>query len=70
LKQRDDAANVRNKLRSKHIDSLGNAQYNLVNGENRTQIQIPDHPHYNPTPTQASANAPGSRGSQLSKVGA
>lgn len=25
LKQRDDAANVRNKLRSKHIDTLGNA---------------------------------------------
>ena len=68
LKQRDDATKVRNMLRSKNIDSLGNAQYNLVNGENRRELEIPEHHHYNPPP--GSSGAPGSRQSQLSKVGA
>lgn len=32
LKERDDAAKVRNLLRSKNVDSLGNAGFNLLNG--------------------------------------
>lgn len=33
LKDRDDAAKIRSLLRSKNVDSLGNANFNLLNGE-------------------------------------
>ena len=35
LKQRDEATHVRKQLRSKNIDTLSNAGYNIVNGQNR-----------------------------------
>lgn len=61
LRQRDEAANVRKMLRSKNIDTLGNATYNLVSGENRREVQVPFHSEYNP---------PGPGGSALSRAGA
>ena len=63
LKQRDEASRVRNLLRSKNVDTLGNAGFNLLNGENRRQVEIPLHEVYNPV-------APTSKGSQLSQAGA
>ena len=61
LKQRDHEKEVRSLLRSKHIDSLSNNGNNLINGEVRRSVDIPQHPVYNP---------PGSRGSMMSKAGA
>ena len=61
LAQKDHDAKVRNMMRSKNIDSLSNNKYNLVNGNNRVEVGIPQHPSYNP---------PGSSGSTLGKVGA
>ena len=48
-------------LRSKNVDTLSNNQYNLVNGEQRRQVEVPEHAAYNP---------PGSSGSNLSRAGA
>ena len=56
MKQRDEASRVRNLLRSKNVDTLGNAGFNLLNGENRRQVEIPLHEVYNPV-------APTSKGS-------
>jgi len=39
---------VRHLLRSKHIDMRGNAGYNLLNGGERVQINLPEHKFYNP----------------------
>lgn len=61
LRQRDDAAKVRTLLRSKNIDSLGNAAYNLVSGEDRRRVEVPYHAYYNP---------PAGSNSSLSRVGA
>jgi len=33
LKKHDDAAHVRHLLRSKNVDTLGNAGFNLLNGQ-------------------------------------
>lgn len=48
-------------MRSKNIDSLGNNNYNLLNGNERVTVEVPSHHVYNP---------PGSSGSTFSKVGA
>lgn len=61
LKQKDYDRNVRELLRSKNVDTLSNNQYNLVNGEQRRQVEVPEHHIYNP---------PGSSGSNLSRAGA
>lgn len=44
LAQKDHDANVRKMLRSKNIDSLSNNKFNLVNGQTRTEVAIPEHP--------------------------
>lgn len=48
LQQRDEAAFVRKQLRSKNIETLSNAQYNLLNGSERMKVQVPIHEEYNP----------------------
>ena len=60
LASKDNDAKVRGLMRSKHIDSLGNNNYNLLNGNARTQIDVPNHGVYNP---------PGSSGSTLGTAG-
>lgn len=57
LRQRDDAATVRKQLRSKNIDTLANAHYNVVNGERRRQAEAPYHPEYNPPGASALSRA-------------
>ena len=61
LKQRDGDKEVRTLLRSKHIDMLSNNGYNLVNGQSRSTVAVPEHKVYNP---------PGSSGSTMGKAGA
>lgn len=58
---RDNDKEVRQLLRSKHIDSLSNNGYNLTNGDKRQEIGVPEHRVYNP---------PGSSGSMMSRAGA
>ena len=48
LRQRDEAAKVRSLMRSKNIDTLGNAQFNLVTGDVRRGVEVPYHAQYNP----------------------
>lgn len=48
-------------MRSKNIDSLANNGYNLLNGDVRSQVDVPSHDRYNP---------PGSSGSTLGNAGA
>ena len=61
LKQRDHDKEVRGLLRSKNIDMLSNSANNVVNGEHRRQVEVPQHQVYNP---------PGSSGSQMARAGA
>lgn len=61
LRQRDEAAKVRSMLRSKNIDTLSNAAYNLVSGEDRRRVEVPYHAYYNP---------PAGSNTSLSRVGA
>ena len=46
-------------MRSKNIDTLSNAGFNLVNGDDRFTVDVPYHDYYNPR-----------GGSQLGRVGA
>lgn len=48
LKERDDDAKVRALMRSKNIDTRSNSGYNLVNGNNRLSVDVPQHRVYNP----------------------
>jgi hypothetical protein len=48
LRERDDAAKVRGLLRSKNVDGLNNADFNLLNGQNRRTVDVPHHDLYNP----------------------
>lgn len=48
LRLRDDDAKVRSLLRSKNIDTLSNNQHNILNGDHRRQVEVPEHPSYNP----------------------
>lgn len=64
LRQRDEATKVRSMLRSKNIDSLSNATYNLVNGEYRRQVEVPYHAEYNP-PNSGGASALSRAGAQV-----
>jgi hypothetical protein len=61
LKSKDTEKQVRGLLRSRHIDALSNSGYNLTNGEGRLQVQVPEHPSYNP---------PGSAHSAMARAGA
>jgi len=42
-------------MRSKNIEALGNAKYNLVNGDDRLQVNVPFHEYYNPDPRSVSS---------------
>ena len=42
---------MRQILRSKHVDMRGNSGYNVVNGQDRIQIDLPQHRIYNPPDT-------------------
>jgi hypothetical protein len=48
-------------MRSKNIDSLSNNGFNLLNGDVRRTVDVPNHLRYNP---------PGSSGSSLGNAGA
>ena len=48
-------------MRSKNIDSLSNNGFNLLNGDVRRTVEVPNHQRYNP---------PGSSGSALGNAGA
>ena len=58
LRIRDQERDIRNALRSKNVDGLSNNNYNVLNGEMRRQIDVPQHDFYNPNPSK-----PASRGS-------
>lgn len=60
LAQRDNDQQVRSLMRSKNIDTISNTGYNLMNGQERRQVAVPEHAVYNP---------PGSSGSTLGKAG-
>jgi hypothetical protein len=59
--QKDQDAKIRSLMRSKNIDTLGNSGFNMINGEQRRSVDVPNHPLYNP---------PGSSGSTLGSAGA
>jgi hypothetical protein len=44
-------------LRSMHVDMRGNSNYNLLNGNDRVQINVPQHPVYNPPDSLKSVGA-------------
>ncbi len=52
LRQRDEDNRIRQLLRSKNMDMRGNSGYNLVNGGDRVQIDLPIHRVYNPPDAQ------------------
>lgn len=41
LKERDDNAALRGKLRSKNLDIRSNTGYNILTGENRKGVDVP-----------------------------
>ena len=41
LKQRDEDAQLRGKLRAKNLDMRANTGYNILTGENRKGIDVP-----------------------------
>lgn len=57
LMGKDDDKKARDMLRSKHVDMRGNSNYNLVNGLDRYQINVPQHPVYNPPDSLKSVGA-------------
>lgn len=61
LKQRDNEKQVRQLLRSRHLDMLSNCGYNPTNGSIREGVVVPEHPYYNP---------PGSSHSAMARAGA
>lgn len=44
-------------LRSKNMDMRGNATYNVLNGGERVQIDVPAHKVYNPPDSLSSVGA-------------
>lgn len=48
LKQYDEDSKVRAMMRSKNIDVRSNCGYNVITGEDRAAIQIPQNERYNP----------------------
>ena len=59
LQQKDYDKDVRNLLRSRHIDTLSNSGFNPVNGATRGSINVPGHQSYNPPGSANSAMARG-----------
>ena len=57
LKKRDDDAKVRALVRSKNIDMRANCGYNLLTGDQRPGINVPQHEIYNPYEYNAAQNA-------------
>jgi hypothetical protein len=57
LMQKDQDKNARNALRSMHVDMRGNSNYNLLNGNDRHMINVPQHPVYNPPDSLKSVGA-------------
>jgi hypothetical protein len=53
LRERDDDAKVRAQMRSKNIDTRNNCGYNLVTGNERRSVEVPQHRVYNPDPLQS-----------------
>ena len=51
LKERDDDSKVRALMRSKNIDTRANCGFNLVNGQERRSVEVPNHRIYNPPDT-------------------
>mmetsp|Transcript_42675 Transcript_42675/g.40979 ORF Transcript_42675/g.40979 Transcript_42675/m.40979 type:complete len:125 (+) Transcript_42675:302-676(+) len=48
LKQKDEDSKVRSLMRSKNIDTRSNCGYNVVNGNSRLSVNVPEHRIYNP----------------------
>lgn len=57
LRQHDEDLKIRQMLRSKNMDMRGNATYNVVNGGERVQIDLPTHKVYNPPDSLSSVGA-------------
>ena len=59
-------AKVRALIRAKNMNDMGNGKFNILTGEERRGVQVPQHERYNPI-TQAGSqilsNQPPSRGS-------
>ena len=54
---KDEDKRARDMLRSKHVDMRGNSNYNLLNGNDRSSINVPQHPYYNPPDSLKSVGA-------------
>ena len=48
LKRFDDDAKVRALIRSKNLDQKNNCGFNILTGEQRLTVQVPQHEKYNP----------------------
>jgi hypothetical protein len=57
LMLKDEDKRARDMLRSKHVDMRGNSNFNLLNGNDRHQINVPSHPYYNPPDSLKSVGA-------------
>ena len=44
----DNDAKVRGLIRSKNLDKKNNCGFNILTGENRAMIAVPQHQRYNP----------------------
>ena len=57
LMLKDEDKRARDMLRSKNVDMRGNSNFNLLNGNDRHQINVPSHPYYNPPDSLKSVGA-------------
>lgn len=74
LKKRDDDAKVRALVRSKNIDMRSNCGYNIMTGDHRSGVYVPQHEVYNPYEHNPAQNAGrevvfGSGGQQQDNMG-
>ena len=47
----DGDAKVRALIRSKNLDQKNNCGFNILTGENRLKVKVPQHEKYNPVPS-------------------
>lgn len=65
LKKRDDDAKVRALVRSKNIDMRSNCGYNVLTGDQRPGVNVPQHEIYNPYEYNAAQNAAQNAGKDI-----
>ena len=44
----EDDARVRALIRAKNMNDKGNGRFNILTGEDRVGVQVPQHERYNP----------------------